>query len=589
MATLSANSRRNSAASSVTNSPRPSLTGNGNTAIASLPAFHMSSLHEEEYIPVPIIKEYSIDTPDNVNNMANTLKSRLTKDNTCTERSDSGFSDCSNSSGNTAVNGIIQNSHSLFDKAYSISEEKIITEIQSKDENHTNEISGKLSVNMLKMKLEKIADAQRDGKPQAHQAHENGVKLVKKITLNKVYANSNDDDVPQSIPDLDNKRPTLNIHVNTSFPVGESYTVSDKPFRATLIRSASLQHKKVVEKEPIMKSDFTNTVKMRKKSLESNILREKPLPHSPRVIIESSGKVSKLLQRFSNDNFHSQNQPTPITSEPIVETPDAEKNVPFEFNERMSQENAVIECTSTPLTTVAVAQQQVLNKCATKSIKSSAVSSVKRNNKQENIATKTSANSMDRKSVFNRLSPTKLTNTRNNIVSSKSNTIQTNTNKKSIKINTVDPPESPSIETTIHKSANITTNHKTTAYASFNRTSPVRLSGRVKDVTDRLSTPKLIKKPIPIRPTIVTPSTAVAINNVALTKSTASASATASVTTVSSSTMVTSTSVMRQTVTNSMSVDKYQKFVSNKIDGEFTSKSKMNENFKKASAFWKTT
>lgn len=343
-----------------------------------------------------------------------------------------------------------------------------------------------------------------------------------------------------------------------------------------------------------MKSDFTNTIKMRKKSLESNVLRDKqPIHVSPRVLLEKSGKVSKLLQRFSTET-----SPTAAAKD---------------FTEKMPQENALIECTSMPMTAVAVAQQQVVTKVvvakATIAGKSSTVStqSVKRSPLQERktrMAIVAANPSMDRKSVFERLSPTRLnsslTNTRSNANATQSVSSNSNINKKSVKLNTVESSGTNIITTTTAastKSAVATAiAQKSTAYASFNRTSPVRLSGRVKEVTDRLSTPKsTIKKPIAIRS--ATGHTPAANHSSALlttTKSNAKLTSTINESSVATAivtpTTISSTTQMRQTVTNTMSIENYQKFVSNKVEGDFAAKSKkMNENFKKASAFWKTT
>lgn len=530
----------------------------------------MSSLNEEEFMPEPELGEPNVDLPDNV------TAHRMSKENTCTERSDSGFSDCSNSSnGHAALNGNTLVAHPLFDKANSISEEKEKSTSDSNQLPATNgnnvvkEVCGKVSVNMLKLKLEKIAEAQAD------------TPTKPPITTRTAKTTNGSVEEPKSIPVF--KCSASAVFEPASMPSPEQ---SEGPLRTTLARSTSLQLKKPVDKEPIMKSDFTNTVKMRKKSLESNALRDKqPVHSSPRVLLEKSGKVSKLLQRFSNE-------PSP--------TPERE------FVEKTPQENALIECTSTPLTAIAVAQQQVVTKVvmakATTASKSSTVStqSVKRSPLQERKARTTApvvANrSMGRKSVFERLSPTRhstsLTNTRHNASASHSVTPSSSTNKRFVKLNSVESSGtaigSSVVTTTNTKSAVVTaTAQKSTAYASFNRTSPVRLSGRVKEVTDRLSTPKTpLKKPIAIRPTSHS-SAAVAKSNGKVTSMVDESRETTAIVT---STAITSTTQRRQITNSSMSIENYQKFVSNKDEGDFAAQSqKMNENFKKASAFWKTT
>lgn len=566
MATLSANSRRSSAASSVSSSPRPSLTG---TAVAtSVPPVHMSSLNEEEYSPDVSIADH----PDNAAGI------RLSKDNICTERSDSGFSECSNSSGNAALNGLTLAAHPLFDKANSITEEKCTADTNhstaNTSNNTLNEMCGKVSVNMLKLKLEKIAEAQ------TNDTHSKPPLIARTVNI------TNGNEEPKPIAMMKHSKSALFDMATVAMSPEEQ----EIPIRATLARSTSLQLKKVVDKEPIMKSDFTNTIKMRKTSLESNVLREKlPTHSSPRVLLENSGKVSKLLQRFSNES-----SPTGATVEDLTE-----KN---------SQENALIECTSTPLTAIAVAQQQVVTKVVvaktTVASKSSTVSnqSVKRSPMQERkTRTAIIANSsLNRKCVFDRLSPTRhnssLTNTRYTANASQS---ISKINKKSI--NTVESIGPTTTTTTAAaattataKSSIVTTiAPKSTAYASFNRTSPVRLSGRVKEVTDRLSTPKIaIKKPIAIRPT--TGATPANHSAIITTKSNAkllsAVNELSTATAIVTPTTITSTTQMRQSVTNTMSIENYQKFVSNKVEGDFAAQSKkLNENFKKASAFWKTT
>lgn len=561
MATLSANSRRSSAASSVSSSPRPSLTSTAVTATVS--PVHMSSLNEEECGP----DESIVDLPDNA------AVNRLSKDNICTERSDSGFSDCSNSSGNAALNGHALAAHPLFDKANSITEEKSTADANASN-NTLKEMCSKVSVNMLKLKLEKIAEAQTSAtqiKPP-----------VMARTIN--ITNGNDEPRPSAI--MKNSKSAL-FDMATVPVSNEDHEI---PIRVTLARSTSLQLKKVVDKEPIMKSDFTNTIKMRKTSLESNVLREKQPTHSsPRVLLENSGKVSKLLQRFSSES--------PSTTASAKD-----------LTEKMSQENALIECTSTPLTANAVAQQQVVTKVvvakASVAGKSSTVStpSVKRSPVQERkTRTAVVANSsLDRKCVFERLSPTRLnsslTNTRYNANASQSVTSISKTNKKSIKLNTVASIGTTTTCTTAapaESSVTTTIATKSTAYASFNRTSPVRLSGRVKEVTDRLSAPKIaIKKPISIRPTpgATTASHSATITTKSNAKLTSMVNELSTATAIVTPTTITSTTQMRQSVTNTMSIENYQKFVSNKVEGDFAAQSKkMNENFKKASAFWKTT
>lgn len=170
--------------STVSKSPRASLATNGNALTETPKTKHMQSLHEEDVIPEPIslppppiivqIKESpQPDQTDTAIILAGKLSTRITKENTFTERSDSSFSDCSTSSGGVNVNNNVHStlnvasSHPLFDKANSISEEKLSNIDQNHRENGLNnvkEIGAKLLVNMLKLKLEKIVEAQQETK-----------------------------------------------------------------------------------------------------------------------------------------------------------------------------------------------------------------------------------------------------------------------------------------------------------------------------------------------------------------------------------------------------------------------------------------
>lgn len=137
MATLSANSRRNSAASSAPNSPRPSISGN---LLASLTT-HMSSVNEE----VDDIEEKTSKV-----HFSNDQKKRPNgvKDRSCSERSDSGFSECSTNCGCT---------QSASNKL------QIIFDIDDNEDDLHAENSGGFSHEVLASKLEKIAEQQKEG------------------------------------------------------------------------------------------------------------------------------------------------------------------------------------------------------------------------------------------------------------------------------------------------------------------------------------------------------------------------------------------------------------------------------------------
>lgn len=677
MATLSANSRRNSAASaSVPNSPRPSLTGNGitnsnlngivngNVAPQSIPSFHMTSVNEEETTTeIHAEEEQTIQTNSIVTN-----KNRL---NICSERSDSGFSECSNSSGAgnvsnaihvTATNGYASNtntntnshSHSLFDKAYSISEEKSgDVSITVPDNSNLKEVIGKVSVNALKSKLEKMAEAQKEA------------SISRRTSVTEKESISPDAETKT----LTKKKSVNDLLIVNEAPKEEIQEMDEKPkilAKTTLVRSASLQHKKSpsIDKEPIMKSDFTYTIKMRKKSLECNALKEKQSPVS-RVPLETSGRVSKLMQRFNGETNSNSSEPssTPSTPSKIIISPfenyqsksiadfddDKPDSIKSEDIVEMQSSLANISRTTTftdmtsittpslvPVTTIvrpifveSSTETMAKTKLSAKNVKTATVSSVKNINDVNHIRKNVS---MECQSVFDRLSQNKLTNPNqlsNQQTKAITHSIANNTkiNKKQINIDSVDT----TYATTGHRTINSPTSvRKTTAYAAFNRTSPVRLSNKVKEVTDRLSTPKAVKKPM-VSKTVLAKNTVTSAIAAASAKSmtvergraTTTKSSTAAITTttaeavaVVTETTVTTTSmlatavtvnesaatriqqntvispvIVKQSVNNSnfTQIDDKQKFSKNKTDGEFTLKSKMNENFKKASAFWKAT
>lgn len=547
MATLSANSRRNSAVSSTSSSPRPSI-ANGNTPIESSRP-QMQSLNEEEnvvdaIIPLPPIPKLSklkakhsneidhnnveINTHDhNHNNNTETDTTELIalsiahenkKEKSCTERNDSGFSDCStisnshytNNNVHSISNIAITNSNPLFDKSKSIFEEKANAE--QRELNGVKEFGGKVSVNMLKLKLEKMAEAQHENKPSSN----TNIKPIKKLST--PYGNTSIEPDVQTPIDVTNDSVDSKQRECHSFDLNESKsashidmkidvnkTVFDKPIKHALMRSASLHHKRIVEKEPIMRSDFTNTVKMRKKSLESNALRDKQI-HSPRVILEPSGKVSKLLQRFNSRNnsitsTSSETQIDCIANESnIIESPDIDENDALDklkFDDlslttcNKQQDNEIIEILSTPL-----AAQSILSphsgdsrKSQVKVIKpivsNSSSSRHTVTTKHEFINTKSSVCSMDLKQRS--YSPTKFTN--NHMAVNNRSLKQTKhvnaikKSQKSITVEAMQQHQQQSANSIQKATTKATQSNKTTAYASFNRTSPIRLSGRVKEVT----------------------------------------------------------------------------------------------------------
>ncbi|XP_068144676.1 titin homolog isoform X2 [Drosophila tropicalis] len=188
MATLSASRRNSAIAMGALNSPRPSISISGLgmlnvTAVSGSASSQMASLHEEE-------DDFSVDMPTHLEKRHTAL--RLRDKSQCSERSDSGYSECSNCSLGTQET---------------------------------------LLLSLAKTKLEQIAKA------------------------------------------------------SCSLGEGEMEAAStlELPTKG----------------EAIMRSDFTNTIKMRKKSLEDSCTREKPKPQ-PKPMSECKLKVSQLKDKFQS-------------------------------------------------------------------------------------------------------------------------------------------------------------------------------------------------------------------------------------------------------------------------------------------------
>lgn len=642
MATLSANSRRNSSSSNATNNNSRTSMANGSHATEPTKP-SMQPLNEEEIVsePIPLpppfdIQTESTDQTDNLNqgkinadvgsiitsNGSKEKNERLLKEKTCTERSDSGFSDCSNGSSNGNVAGSnvhttsnVTAAHPLFDKINSILEEKSNSEQVQRDNaaNNMKEFGGKVSVNQLKMKLEKMAEAHQQDTKQI----DNHKKVVKKLTSPYVVETVDSSTIEEM--KIEQKRETQQMRSSYSFDFEDADFLDEtedqpkslpiKSAQKSLMRSASLHQKRIVEKEPIMRSDFTNTVKMRKKSLESSALREKQL-HSQRILLEPSGKVSKLLRRFDSQNVPASDDAD--ATEPIVQTPgieDASKEIKTddinvsEIIPASKPDDEIVEILSTPM---AAAQKSPTSKRKSpskiaKTIVSSCSGGMKRTiaSKFEYTNTKTCVTSMEMKvssssastsSSPRRQSPTKFTNISNAPINRATpkpiQNLSKNTNalKKSKKSTSVDTSSaSTATNNAVQRSSRSPTTNKTTAYSSFNRTSPVRLSGRVKEVTDRLSTPKaIVKAPSPVRERVETklPGQHSMANALAHEHH---QMAMKSISGTIQQQMITVTEAVIETE------HQVEHTINGKVDGTFTLKSKMNENFRKASAFWKTT
>lgn len=522
---------------------------------------------------------------------------KLSNEKTCTERSDSGFSDCSNSSnGNTALNVHtslnVAVAHPLLDKVNLITEERSSNEQNQRD--NAKDFSGKMSVNMLKMKLEKIAEAQQDSSKNLS----SNKKAVKKLSVPFVVETTDTSDEVYVVEkcEMQQMRTSYSFDFEDADFLNESEvqpkSLPVKPAQKTLMRSASLHQKRIVEKEPIMKSDFTNTIKMRKKSLESNALREKQL-HSQRVLLEPSGKVSKLLRRFDSQNPPANG--SPVENEPIIQSPgiedDSKEIIQKDLNkdEIAKADDEVVEILSTPM---AAAQKSLspVRKSPSKSAKTIVSSggmkrTIATKQVHEYTNTKTCVTSMEVK-VSQRHSPTKFSNAQNATITRLTpkailnQTKNTNALKKSNHKSTTADPTAVSVQ----RASRTASSNKASAYSSFNRTSPVRLSGRVKEVTDRLSAPKAnVKAPSPpIRDRLDVKTSPKHLMAHALEHHAQEHHHQMAMKAMSGTIVTVAESVIE-------TEHHVEHTINGKIDGTFTLKSKMNENFRKASAFWKAT
>lgn len=244
MATLSA-SRRNSTASTTAgsgpSSPRPSLSGvsmfNPNVSVP------MGSLHEED-------DDFSIELPSAVQEIPRRSPKVITKSQ-CSERSDSGYSECSNCSASGPLQCQCTNKDSV---------DNATTDLP--------DLSMSVPHDLLKLKLEEIA----------HQADHN----IEEVKLELVVPTG-------KTPQLDanqNELKSLDIMArdhHPSIPVIEDVEVLNTPQMGPTI----------------MRSDFTNTIQMRKKSLENSLLKERPKPTSKPPLYDKTGKVNMLRNKFS--------------------------------------------------------------------------------------------------------------------------------------------------------------------------------------------------------------------------------------------------------------------------------------------------
>ncbi|XP_055374488.1 titin homolog isoform X1 [Condylostylus longicornis] len=298
MANLSA-SRRNSAISatgsstSLSNSPRPSISagcGQTNSLLNPNIVNHMTSVNEEED-DGEIITSAIVQVPKVATIIESKIiqRPKIRNKTECSERSDSGFSECSNCSGG-GIGGNISClcPHPILEKPQAIQEEILLEKI--------NEFSVGIPHDILKIKLEEVAS-----KHQEMIDNELHIEEVEALEMEKQNRKKNS---CSSIESFKIFVPTLNYQdfpkivsstdVNTIVlrTNGSADGLNDKNLESTTV---------VTPKEAIMKSDFTNTISMRKKSLENNFAKEKSRSRISKPILGPLGKVSMLKNRFNQN------------------------------------------------------------------------------------------------------------------------------------------------------------------------------------------------------------------------------------------------------------------------------------------------
>lgn len=286
MASLSA-SRRNSLAAGLAVSPRPSIA----TSLLSASLLHkLNSLREEEDKTNENTNdnEKHEDSTDNgflstsptIPQFRNNRESKI-----CTERSDSGFSECSTCS---ATSPYCVCANQTVHKELSILEESP-PELEVPQINLMDQLQHAL----LKSKLDGIAENQNNS-----EQSESGDDCTS--SLASLSVSNGSDFLKSSESQLELKEFDDNNYENcliNEITISLTTNTNVNQKKEQIMNKALPEQRASIEKEPIMKSDFTNTVVMRKKSLELKVHNERL--HSKKIY-ENPGKVLKLAQKFSN-------------------------------------------------------------------------------------------------------------------------------------------------------------------------------------------------------------------------------------------------------------------------------------------------
>lgn len=302
MATLCANARRITAAvASAASTPvsiiKPStaiLAPPPNSDSSTSTVTRMASLNEEETIDRfddngPIQDHHKNSEPDN----------RI-KNKTCSERSDSGFSEspCTSCAA----------SNSTCTCAAAGTNSQITTEHTNGNSASPDNFNTKKYSSVLDIKLNKIiSDAQQESSELdgvIEPKHCETKELKVELPLPEVNDSNNNIGNGEIYSPTTMALPSIDFSPTRKSSLSRSFSAS----------SAESKVSPTTERDPlIMRSDFTNTITMRKQSLEINRNKDKSVV-SRSTKVDVAGKVYKMKQRFSQENLASVSNGSPISA-----------------------------------------------------------------------------------------------------------------------------------------------------------------------------------------------------------------------------------------------------------------------------------
>lgn len=278
MATLSANSRRNSASAALC-SPRLS--------ISNATPIQINRLNDLKNFP---------NTKDESCKSDREQSKIKTKSNSCDERSDSGFSECSNCNSSSLC-------HCLnSEKCQAVSKENFDEiKLQKSSKFKSEEMTKNASISNLEP-FKETGILKANGFCKHSDGQDFSLETIpEKETPNELQSNESNLDEKKTSTNQTSK--TYDFDEISSSPL--SSIPETMPLEELPIEQRSKSRSPISpDKESIRRSDFTNTVLMRKHSLELKTSREKVIPKiKPTLPPSTGGTVSRLKLRFSQENF----------------------------------------------------------------------------------------------------------------------------------------------------------------------------------------------------------------------------------------------------------------------------------------------